>query len=84
MAPTTWALPVGILAALCVCMFVFIWWWFPRHYRKGIAMDMKEVDDARRARELSALEEGQAHEMPQQPAETAKPKPQAFLAPVVG
>ena len=47
-------------------------------------MDMKEVDDARRARELSALEEGQAHEMPQQPAETAKPKPQAFLAPVVG
>lgn len=47
-----WAIPVGVLSGLCVLMFVFIWWWFPRHYQKGIEMDMAEVDEDRRQREL--------------------------------
>lgn len=51
MSTTTWALPVGILAALCVLMFAFIWWWFPRAYRKGVKADMDRVDEDRRNRE---------------------------------
>lgn len=40
-----WAIPVGVLGAICVAMFVFIWWWFPRHYRKGVTADMDRVDE---------------------------------------
>jgi len=56
MGKTAVALPVGILAGLCVAMFIFIWWWFPRHYRKGITSDMREVDEARANREREAGE----------------------------
>lgn len=45
------AIPAGILGAICVLMFAFIWWWFPRHYRKGMRMDMQEIEEDRRARE---------------------------------
>ncbi|KAJ9658775.1 hypothetical protein H2198_003521 [Neophaeococcomyces mojaviensis] len=48
-----WAIPVGVLAGLCVAMFIFIWWWFPRHYKKGIAMDMAMYDEQRQERELA-------------------------------
>ena len=51
MGTASWALPVGILAGLCVLMFVFIWWWFPRAYKKGVRADMDRVDDDRRTRE---------------------------------
>lgn len=51
MSATTWALPVGILAGLCVLMFIFIWWWFPRAYRKGVKADMDRVDEDRRNRD---------------------------------
>jgi len=54
MAVTTWALPVGILGGICGLMFVFFWWWFPRHWKQGVTADMREVDEARRARELAA------------------------------
>lgn len=45
MGTTTWALPVGILAGLCVLMFIFIWWWFPRAYKRGVKADMDRVDE---------------------------------------
>ena len=49
MAPS-WAVPVGVLSGICVAMFVFIWWWFPRHWRKGVQADMDRVDEDRRQR----------------------------------
>lgn len=57
MGTTTWALPVGILAGLCVLMFVFIWWWFPRAYKRGVKADMDRVDEDNRNR--AAYDEAQ-------------------------
>ncbi|KAK3716130.1 hypothetical protein LTR37_006575 [Vermiconidia calcicola] len=57
MAAATWALPVGILSTLCVLMFIFMWWWFPRTFRKGIRADMDRVDEDRRVREMSAAQQ---------------------------
>lgn len=48
------AIPVGILGGIVVLMFAFIWWWFPRHWRKGVSMDMAEIDEDRRQRDLQA------------------------------
>jgi hypothetical protein len=45
--------PVAVLASICVAMFVFVWWWFPRHYRKGIAQDMTIVDGERGERDAA-------------------------------
>ncbi|KAK5123912.1 hypothetical protein LTR85_002109 [Meristemomyces frigidus] len=82
MGATSWAIPVGVLAALCSAMFIFIWWWFPRHYRKGVQADMDRVDEERREREayqasntveLAVDENGQPVE-----GSVAKPKPTTF------
>ncbi|OAP58230.1 hypothetical protein AYL99_07320 [Fonsecaea erecta] len=43
--------PVAVLASLCVAMFLFIWWWFPRHYKKGVEQDMNIMDSERAERE---------------------------------
>lgn len=58
MGTAAWAIPVGVLAGLCGAMFVFIWWWFPRTYRRGIQEDMDRVDEERRQRQLAAQQEG--------------------------
>lgn len=58
MASSTWAVPVGVLSALCAVMFIFIWWWFPRHYQKGVQMDMDRVVAERQARELAMQQAG--------------------------
>jgi len=50
------ALPVGILAAICILMFIFIWWWFPRHWKKGVKADQDEWDEARRQRDAREIE----------------------------
>jgi hypothetical protein len=47
-------IPVAVLAAVCVCMFAFVCWWFPRAWQKGVNADTREVDDRRRQRELAA------------------------------
>lgn len=46
--------PVAVLAAISVAMFVFIWWWFPRHYRKGVDMDLAIMDDEQRQMSMSS------------------------------
>ncbi len=43
-------IPVAVLASICVAMFVFVWWWFPKHYRKGVEQDMDIIDGDRAAR----------------------------------
>jgi hypothetical protein len=45
--------PVAVLASICVAMFVFVWWWFPRHYRKGVADDMNMMDRERAGRDAT-------------------------------
>lgn len=53
------AVPVGVLAGLAVLMFIFMFWWFPRHWQKGVRMDMAEVDARKREREQFAMDHGQ-------------------------
>ncbi|KIY00386.1 uncharacterized protein Z520_04071 [Fonsecaea multimorphosa CBS 102226] len=43
--------PVAVLASICVAMFLFVCWWFPRHYKKGVEQDMNIMDSERAARE---------------------------------
>lgn len=81
------ALPVGILAGLAAAMLIFVCWWFPRHYKKGVALDMARVDEERAQREAAERGEGGQLEMGNtQDASSAdtRPKvvPRAYIAPV--
>ena len=58
MGATAWALPVGILAGICGIMFIGVWYFFPKYYKRGIKMDMDRVDEERRQRELHAQQNG--------------------------
>lgn len=59
----SWAVPVGVLAGLASAMFIFICWWFPRHWRKGVTADMREFETTRRRRENAmALSDVEAQE----------------------
>nr|POE68692.1 hypothetical protein CFP56_77043 [Quercus suber] len=57
MGTASWAIPVGVLAGLCGIMFIFIWWWFPRVYKRGVQADMDRVDEDIRLRNAAALQE---------------------------
>lgn len=78
MTNTAVVLPVAVLASICVAMFVFMWWWFPRHYRKGVEMDMAEVDEARRQREWAAANPQPVGENGEQTSATTKPQPRTI------
>lgn len=75
------AIPVGILAGISVLMFIFMFWWFPRHYQKGIKMDMAEHAAVRREMEANA-EAGLAAPPPAYTAEGKPMPPRGYLAPV--
>ncbi|KAK0101593.1 hypothetical protein ONS95_006756 [Cadophora gregata] len=45
--------PVAVLASIGVCMFIFMCWFFPRAWAKGVASDRAEFDEAKRRRELA-------------------------------
>jgi len=45
MGASSWAIPVGILAAIVVVGFAFFWWWFPRTWRGGVKQDDSKLDD---------------------------------------
>ncbi|CAD0091976.1 unnamed protein product [Aureobasidium vineae] len=55
----SWAIPVGVLAGLCVVCLAFIWWYIPRLYNRGIQSDMNrvQVEKAERARKAAAMRE---------------------------
>ena len=55
MGTASYALPVGVLAALAISGLVLICWFFPRYYKKGVKADQEEIDAARRARGLAQL-----------------------------
>lgn len=67
MASMTLIVPVAVLAVISVCMLIFMCWFFPRYYKKGVEMDAMEFDELKRQRELRA----------QAPAEV----PPAYIAP---
>jgi len=46
MGAASWAVPVGILAAIVVVAFAFIWWWFPRAWQSGVNADFRDVEEA--------------------------------------
>jgi hypothetical protein len=54
MVSNTVIVPVAVLASICVSMFAFICWWFPRTWAKGIALDKREYrqNAERRQRDL--------------------------------
>lgn len=71
------AIPVGTLVGLAVVMFIFIWWWFPRHYQKGIHKDMINADLERR--EMDEAVEQLRQQRQQETGEVKAPE-QAHLA----
>ena len=43
MGASSWAVPVGVLAAICGVALIFVIWWFPRTWQKGVNADMTKV-----------------------------------------
>ncbi|EHK21737.1 uncharacterized protein TRIVIDRAFT_81610 [Trichoderma virens Gv29-8] len=50
MAPS-WVIPVACLSAICGVAFVFIWWWFPRMWKRGTQQEMELLARERAERE---------------------------------
>ncbi|GAB7344335.1 hypothetical protein MBLNU457_2200t1 [Dothideomycetes sp. NU457] len=46
MGVASWAIPVGILAAIVVVAFAFVWWWFPRAWQSGVNAEARMVEEA--------------------------------------
>ena len=46
MGAATWAVPVGVLAAICGAMFFFVLWWFPRTWQKGVNAEARAIEGA--------------------------------------
>lgn len=46
MKTASWAIPVGILAGIVVCGFIFFCFWFPRAWQHGVNSDHAEVQSA--------------------------------------
>ncbi|KIW10127.1 hypothetical protein PV08_11087 [Exophiala spinifera] len=45
MANWSSTVPAGILGGLAGVMLLFIWWWFPRTWNKGVRQDNDRLDD---------------------------------------
>ena len=56
MGTPSWAVPVGVLSAICITAFAFVWWYIPRAYKKGVKADMARVDASKAAAAQRALE----------------------------
>lgn len=69
------AIPVGTLIGLAMVMLIFIWWWFPRHYQKGIRRDMEHAQNERAEMDMAIAqlrEEGTSVTAPGAPTEPEK------------
>lgn len=38
-------LPIACLSGVCAAMLIFIWWFFPKWYKKGVAQDQRDMDE---------------------------------------
>ncbi|KAM3420675.1 hypothetical protein BST61_g3930 [Cercospora zeina] len=45
MGTLAYAIPVGILAAIVVISLIFVWFWFPHAYKKGVQADEDDVNE---------------------------------------
>lgn len=94
MTNTTVGLVCGLTGGLALAMFIFICWWFPRHWKKGNAMDIAEYEEEKRAREAyfamiaeqraAAERDGKTVDASQLEAGVAKPPPRVYVPPVAG
>lgn len=46
MGAKSWAVPVGVLAAIVAVGLIFFWIWFPRAWQYGVNRDADEIDTA--------------------------------------
>lgn len=37
-------MPCAVLGGICAVMLVFMWWWFPRTWKKGNSQENAEID----------------------------------------
>jgi len=87
MGSASWAVPVGVLAAICAIALIFVIWWFPRTWQKGVNADMSKVanvgagyDDVekqamreeQRARNKAVIERALANEQARQRGEAVE------------
>ncbi|TKA61165.1 hypothetical protein B0A55_12057 [Friedmanniomyces simplex] len=54
MGAQSWVVPVAVLAAIVGVGLIFIWWWFPRAWKKGEQSDRDEVNRAAQGPEREA------------------------------
>ena len=48
-------IPIAALSSIVGVMLIFIWWWFPKWYKKGVQADQDDIDRMRaRQREMAA------------------------------
>ena len=53
MGAASYAVPVGVLAAIVVVGLIVVWFWFPHAYRRGLQSDHDTINQAQGAdREL--------------------------------
>lgn len=96
MGNTTIALVCGLTGGLALAMFIFICWWFPRHWKKGNAADMAEYEEDKRDRERYLAMIAEQRALAERDGKTAdsdgahleagvpKPVPRVYVPPVAG
>ncbi|KAK5682324.1 hypothetical protein LTS10_005450 [Elasticomyces elasticus] len=45
MGRQAWVIPVAVLGAIVALGLIFVWWWFPRAWKKGDKDDMVERNE---------------------------------------
>ncbi|KAK5722088.1 hypothetical protein LTR17_014436 [Elasticomyces elasticus] len=45
MGKKAWVIPVAVLGAIVALGLIFVWWWFPRAWKKGDKDDMVERNE---------------------------------------
>ncbi|KAL7940235.1 hypothetical protein V8C42DRAFT_356373 [Trichoderma barbatum] len=77
MAPS-WVIPVASLSSLCGAAFIFVWWWFPRMWKKGtqqeIELAARERAERERYMQQRNLEAGLSPEEKKVPGSIAEEK----------
>ena len=73
MGKAAWAVPAGVLGGIVLISLIFIWWWFPRQWKKGTAEEMAAVMEDKRQREARIAEavangDLEAGQVPTEPA----------------
>ncbi|KAL6787404.1 hypothetical protein J3E68DRAFT_431795 [Trichoderma sp. SZMC 28012] len=83
MAPS-WVIPVASLSCICGIAFIFVWWWFPRMWKKGTHEEFELAARERAERERYMrqrnLEAGITPEEKEVPTTSAQEKETATVS----